>query len=404
MSAPPPLDGIRVVDLTTTFMGPYATMLMARMGADVIKVESPDGDVVRHVGAGRHPGMAPIFLAVNHGKRSVALDLKHPDGRAALERVIAGADVLVTNMRPAALERLGIDPTALVAEHPRLVCALLPGFGRGGPYRDHAAYDDVIQAASGTADLQAGVSAGGEPAYVRSSAADKTVGLMALGAINGALLAAARTGRGRVLEVPMFESMVSFTLVEHQYARVLDPPLDPDAGTGYPRVLSPFRRPYATADGHLGVVVYTDRQWLAFFDLVGRPELARDERFATMAARAEHVDDLYGLLAAILPSRPSAEWLDAFEVAGIPAQPVRSLDDLLDDPHLAAVGLLEPVDHPSEGPLRLPRLPVVTDGAPAPPVRGAPRLGQHGAEVLAEAGYDEATVARLVADGVLGPG
>ena len=391
---PPALEGVRVVDLTSTFMGPYATMLMARSGADVIKVEPLTGDVIRQIGHGRHPGMGPLFLSVNHGKRSIALDLKHPEGRRALDALIRGADAFVTNLRPAALERLGLTGPELFATHPRLVHATLPGFGSGGPYRDRAAYDDVIQAASGLAALQG---AGGAPTYVRTVVADKTVALHALAAINAALLGAARTGRGRAVEIPMFEAMAEFTLLEQQNARVPDPPTGP---TGYARTASPHRTPYATADGHLGVVVYTDRQWLTFFDLVGRPELARDERFATITARTEHIDELYALLAAILPSRTTAEWVAVLDAAGIPAQPVLSTDDLFDDPHLAAVGLFEHIAHPSEGPIVLPRLPVTVDGAVAPPVRGAPRLGEHGAEVLGEAGWDDAEIAALVAAGV----
>lgn len=249
-----PLTGVRVVDLTTTFMGPYVTMLMARMGADVIKVESPDGDVLRQVGAGRSPGMGPIFLAANHGKRSVALDLASPGGRDAMRALLVGADAFVTNMRPDAVDRLGLGPDELCAADPRLVYVALRGFGGGGPYRGRAAYDDVIQAASGLAAVQGGE---GEPAYVRSVVADKTVALMGLSAVNAALFARERTGRGGFTEVPMFETMASFLLVEQQNANVLDPL----APTGYARTETPYRRPYRTSDGYLGVVVYTDRQW-----------------------------------------------------------------------------------------------------------------------------------------------
>ncbi len=220
-----PLDGIRVVDLTTTFLGPYTTMLMARMGADVVKVETHDGDVLRHVGSGRSPGMGPIFLAANHGKRSIALDLKTPGGRDAMRALVAGADAFVTNMRPQAVARLGLDPDELCAADERLVYVALRGFGEAGPYRDRAAYDDVVQAASGLAGLQGD---DGEPDYVRSVVADKTVAVMGLAAVNAALFARERTGRGGFTEVPMFETMASFVLLEQQNARVLDP----DAPTG----------------------------------------------------------------------------------------------------------------------------------------------------------------------------
>lgn len=394
-AVPPPLDGVRVIDLTTTFMGPYATMLTARMGADVVKVEAPTGDVVRYIGRGRHPGMGPIFLSVNHGKRSIALDLKRPDAREALHRLLEGADVFVTNLRPAALAGLGLSADELLVAHPRLVCAALPGFGGGGPYRDRAAYDDVVQAACGIADVQGGA---GEPVYVRTVVADKTVALMGLAAINAALLGVQRTGRGRSVEIPMFETMVSFTLLEQQNARVLDPPAGP---AGYARTSSPHRRPYATSDGHLGVVVYTDRQWLSFFALIDRPDLARDERFSTITGRTEHIDELYALLAEVLPTRSSAEWIAVLGAAGIPVQPVLGPDDLFDDPHLAAVGMFEGVEHPDEGALVLPRLPVTVDGALPARVRGAPRLGEHGPAVLAEAGFDEHEITALAGSGAM---
>ncbi|MDQ4116412.1 MAG: CoA transferase [Actinomycetota bacterium] len=390
-----PLDGIRVVDLTTTFLGPYTTMLMARMGADVVKVETHDGDVLRHVGSGRSPGMGPIFLAANHGKRSIALDLKTHGGRDAMRALVAGADAFVTNMRPQAVARLGLDPDELCAADERLVYVALRGFGEAGPYRDRAAYDDVVQAASGLAGLQGD---DGEPDYVRSVVADKTVAVMGLAAVNAALFARERTGRGGFTEVPMFETMASFVLLEQQNARVLDP----DAPTGYARTASPHRRPYRTADGYLGVLVYTDKQWLAFFELIGRPELASDPRFATITDRTRHTDELYALLADEMPARTTADWVAAFEPLGIPAQPVLAPDDLFDDPHLAVVGMFGTVEHSREGDYTLPRLPLTFDGEHAPAVRGAPRLGEHGDEVLREAGVPVEEITRLRAEGVLG--
>ena len=389
-----PLDGVRVVDLTTTFLGPYTTMLMARMGADVIKVETREGDVLRDVGTGRHPRMGPIFLTANHGKRSIALDLKSPGGRGALRARGAGADAFVTNMRPGAVARLGLGPDELTAADERLVYLALRGFGAEGPYRDRAAYDDVVQAASGLASVQGG---DGDPAYVRSVVADKAVALMGLAAVNAALFARERTGRGGFVEVPMFESMASFLMLEQQNARVLDP----DGACGYARTASPDRRPYRTADGFLGVMVYTDKQWLAFFELIGRSELAHTPRYSTITGRNEHIDELYRLVADALPARTNAEWVAALEPLGIPVQPVLSPDDLPDDEHLRAVGLFESLEHPSEGAITLPRLPMSFDGAHAPPVRGAPRLGEHGAEVLREAGLDDGEIEDLRTGGVL---
>jgi crotonobetainyl-CoA:carnitine CoA-transferase CaiB-like acyl-CoA transferase len=389
------LDGVRIIDLSTTFMGPYCTMLLARMGADVIKVEAPGGDIVRHLGSGRNPGMGPIFLSANHGKRSVGLDLKHPEGDAALLRLVADADVFVTNLRPGALGRLDLSPERLTGANPRLVYCALPGFGSQGPYADRAAYDDVIQAASGIADVQGG---SGAPEYIRTLLADKTVAVFGVSAVLAALFERSRTGCGQAIEVPMFESMVSFSLLEQQGGQVFDPPL---GTTGYVRTDSPYRRPYATADGYLGVLVYTDRQWLAFFELIERPDLATDPRFATITLRTKHIDELYKLVEDTLPGRTSQEWMAAFARVGIAAQPVLSSADLLDDPHLRQVGLFQPVEHPSEGPLVLPRLPMMFSGEPAAPSRPAPRFAEHSVEVLREAGLSAAEVARLVAEGAV---
>jgi crotonobetainyl-CoA:carnitine CoA-transferase CaiB-like acyl-CoA transferase len=378
-------------------MGPYCTMLMARMGADVVKIEGPGGDVVRHVGSGRHPGMGPIFLTANHGKRSVALDLKIPQAREALVALVESTDVFVTNLRPAALSGLRVTSSELCAINPRLVYCALPGFGGDGPYRDRPAYDDVIQAASGLAATQGGT---GEPEYVRNVIADKTTALMGVSAVLAALLSRSRTGRGQRVEVPMFETMVSYSMVEQLNARTFLPPA---ARTGYSRVSSPSRRPYRTKDGHLGVMIYTDRQWLSFFEIIDQPWLASEERFSSITRRTENIDELYQLVADVLPTRTSADWLAAFERAGIAAQPVLSPDDLFDDPHLAAVGMFEELEHPTEGAIVLPRLPMTFADSGAPAVRGAPRWGEHSVEVLREAGLDANVIARLrESDALLG--
>jgi crotonobetainyl-CoA:carnitine CoA-transferase CaiB-like acyl-CoA transferase len=390
-----PLAGVRVIDLTTTFMGPYCTQLLAGMGADVIKVEAPDGDITRRIGGGRNPDMGPIFLATNHGKRSIAVDLKRDEGRLVLDQLLAGADVFVNNLRPDAAGRLGLAADQVTARHPRLVYATLTGFGATGPYRDHAAYDDIIQALCGLAAVQSG---GGEPTYVRSAVADKITGIMASSAILAALLARGTTGRGQAVEVPMFETMAQFLLLEQQGGHLFEPPTGP---TGYVRTASPDRRPYRTADGYLGVVVYTDRQWLAFFDLIGRPELARDPRFATVTGRTTHVDELYGLVAAVLPGRTSEQWLKDLQPLGIPCAPVLDLDDLLTDEHLLAVEFFRRFEHPTEGTLNLPRPPMRFSTQPTGPGRPAPLLGEHGPDLLRELGYPDDEVRRLTDTGVL---
>jgi crotonobetainyl-CoA:carnitine CoA-transferase CaiB-like acyl-CoA transferase len=390
-----PLSGVRVVDLTTTFMGPYATALMARMGADVIKVEAPGGDIVRGLGGGKHAGMGPIFLNANHGKRSVALDLKHTEGIAVLRRMLVDADVFVTNMRPEAVHRLGLDPDRLRQANPRLVYAMLPGFGSDGPYRNQAAYDDVIQAVSGMASTQ-GLTAA--PTYVRTPVADKAVALMGLSAILAALLARERTGQGQSVEIPMFETMAQFMLLEQQGGYVYDPPAGP---TGYTRTASPHRRPYRTADGFLGVVVYTDRQWLSFFELIGRTELLHDRRFRSITDRTANIDELYRLIAEVLPTRISAQWQQDLHRVGIPCVPVLRTEDLFDDEHLRAVDFFESVQHPTEGPLRLARLPILFSEDVPGPQRPAPRLGEHGPEVLMALGLGSQEVQRLIDIGVL---
>ncbi|GAA4692420.1 CoA transferase [Pseudonocardia yuanmonensis] len=377
----PPLADVRVVDLTTTFMGPYCTLLLAQMGADVVKVEAPAGDVVRYVGDEQGTGLGPVFLNANRGKRSIVLDLKQPAGREVLTRLIGTADVFVHNMRPDAVTRLGVRAGDVHAANPRAVYCVVRGFSSAGPYRDKAAYDDVIQASSGLAAVQGGP---GEPTYVRTPVADKATGLMAVGAIAAALYQRERTGRGCAIEVPMLETMVSFTLLDQQGGYVFDPPRGP---AGYARTDSPYRRPYRTADGHVGVMVYTDAQWRAFFDLVDRPELAEDPRFRTITARTVHIDELYRLLEEEVGRRSTAEWLAAFDARGIPAMPVLTVPGLFGDEHLRATGMFEDAVHPTEGSLRLARFPVDFAGSPRVDLRPAPRLGEHGPEILAELGY-----------------
>lgn len=390
-----PLTGIRILDLTTTFMGPYCTMQLARMGADVVKVEEPAGDVTRGINDRSGHGLGPIFINANHGKRSVSIDLKAPQGRDAFLALARSADVVVHNMRPRAVEKLRITAQDIHEVNPRCVYVSLTGFGQGGPYQDLAAYDDVIQAVSGLAHTQAEA---GEPAYVKSATADKTVALVAVGAILAALFDRERTGRGHVVAVPMFESMVSFNLLEHQGGLVFDPPQGPP---GYSRLSSRYRRPYRTTDGYLGVVVYTDRMWTAFFDLIGAEEVARDPRFRTIAGRTEHIDDLYHLVETELAKKPSAYWQRELAARGIPVVPVRAPEELIDDPHLIAVDMFTTVDHPVVGPLRLTRHPVRFDDCPEPATIPAPLLGQHSRELLHEAGVAAEEIAALLRDGVV---
>lgn len=348
-----PLKGVRIVDLTTVIAGPYATQTLGDMGAEIVKIEPPGGDIMRAPGPARSPGMGAAFLNCNRNKQSLALDLRQEAGRTRLLELIDGADVFIHNMRMEAAERAGLGADALLARNPRLIHCSIVGFGQDGPYRDRPAYDDVIQAASGWAGLEQG--AGGEPRYAPTIVADKTTALFAVGAINAALYHRAVTGEGQAVEVPMFEAMVSFLAVEHLAGKSFVPPLGP---TGYSRVLSPHRKPYRTADGHLAVMPYTGAHWRAFFRAAGREDWAEEPALGVDAERAAMVGKLYERLAACLVSRPSAEWLAILAAADIPCSPVNQIDDLVEDPHLRAVGFFEPVDHPSEGPMLAMRSPL----------------------------------------------
>ncbi|WP_085874786.1 MULTISPECIES: CaiB/BaiF CoA transferase family protein [unclassified Nocardioides] len=385
-----PLEGIRVVDMSTTFTGPYCTMLLAQWGADVVKVEAPGGDVVRYIGDVRQHGMGPVFLNVNQGKRGMALDVKRPGGVEVLHRLIAGADVFVHNMRPPAAQRLGLGREAVLAANPRLVYCAIRGYGAGGTYSDRPAYDDVIQAGSGMAAVQGGT---GQPEYVRHAAADKTVGLMAAASTLAALHGRAVSGEGCAIEVPMFETMTNFMLLEQQGGLAFDPP---DGPPGYPRTESPHRRPARTRDGFLAVMVYTDAQWRSFFAAIGQKHLADDPRYRTIRERTLHIDELYALVNEHMKTRTTAEWSTILDEYGIPSGPVNTIPELFEDPHLVETGFFEVVEHPSEGSLRLPRHPVpIGDDAPA--VRPAPLLGQHTLEVARELGLTEAEIDELVA-------
>lgn len=384
-----PLEGVRVLELGNTLMAPYAGQWLADLGADVVKIEPPEGDTARRIGPRTEPDMAAIFLAANRNKRSAVLDLKTPQGREALLALAARADILLHNNRPQKMKALGLDPDALLARNPRLVYATLHGFAEAGPYGGRPAYDDIIQGMSGLADLQGQRT--GEPGYLPTAAADKTSGLVGAIAILAALSRRDRTGQGCAVEVPMFETMVAYTAVEHLYGRHFEPPLGP---ASYPRVMSPDRRPFATADGHICVMPYTDQHWASLFEAGGRPELAADPRFRGIAARTEHIAELYAIVAEILATRTTADWLQVLEQREIPNGPVKSLDDLIADEHLAATGFFTTIPQ-AEGPaLRFPGVPVLFDGE-RPEVRMPPRLGAHTREVLLEAGLAPEAIAAV---------
>ncbi len=377
-----PLRGVKVLDLTTVVMGPSATQMLGDLGADVVKIESGAGDGMRWIGPWRTPGMGPLFLQANRNKRSVVLDLKSPDDNAAAVALAGLADVLVSNVRPQGLKRLGLDYDALAAANPRLIYCSAVGYGSGGPSTGAAVYDDLMQAASGVSGLFEVVD--GAPRYAPVNICDRVVGLYVANAVTSALYHRAMTGEGQFIEVPMFETMAQFVLADHIGGAAFAPPLGP---MGYKRLMSRTRGPYPTKDGKIAVVVYTDRHWRDFSALVGEPELMKtDPRFASQESRTRHAEDAGAFLAGHLGQRTNAQWLEALRRLDIPACPVNSLDDLLGDPHLRAVGLFEEVDHPTEGRLTTTRFPVRFSRSPASVRRHAPNLGEHTGEFLPPAG------------------
>lgn len=391
-----PLAGVRVLDLTSVLMGPYATQIFADLGADVIKIEGPTGDTTRAIPPGPDDTRGAMFLNVNRGKRSLALDLKQPAAREAVLRLAASADVFIHSMRAQAIARLGLDYAALREANPRIVYANLYGYSRRGPYRDYPAYDDIVQAASGIVDLQARLS-GGEPTYAANVIADKVSGLTGAYAVIAALFARERTGLGQEVEVPMFETMVSFAAVEHLCGALFSPPLGPPE---YPRATSPSRRPYRTADGHVGVMIYNDKQWQAFFRELGDPEWSRDPMFASMRSRTENITAVLARVAEVLATRGTAEWMALFRRAEIPATPIASLSDLLHDPHLEATGFWE--EHETEaGTLRFPGIPTAFSATPGAIGDPGPRLGADNAAILGEAGFSAAEIAELARSGAV---
>ena len=361
------LSGYRIIDLTTVVLGPYGTRILGDLGADVVKVEPPEGDMLREIGPSRSPGMAPLHLALGSSKRSVVLDLKRPRARDALMRMVAGADAFVHSMRPGAISRLGLTYDEIRAVRPDIVYCGACGFGSGGPYSGRPAYDDLIQGMCGIADLM-GRASGGPPRYAPTIVADKTVGLFVANAVLAALLHRERTGEGQAIEVPMFETMVSYVMVEHLWERTVRPD---DGALGYVRMLAPNRRPFRTRDGYMCMLAYTDRHWKAFFELAGCPEVAADPRYVHISGRTENVADLYALVEDLLGERTTAEWLAVLEEAEIPAGPVNALEDLLADPHLSGQDLLRRVEHPSEDEIL--EIGPPTRSLPLPGRRAAPR-------------------------------
>ena len=375
------LAGLRVIDLTGVVLGPYATQILGDYGADVIKIEPPQGDIMRHAGPMKHPGMGHIFINANRNKRSVVLDLRQPDQRQQLLALCKTADVLTYNIRPASMARLGLSFDTLHAINPRLVVCGAYGYSEGGPYSDWPAYDDLIQGAAGIPWLMT-QSGSAEPRYIPATFADRVTGLNMVHAVLAAVIARYRTGLGQHVEVPMFECLLQFVLGEHLSGETWQPPVAP---MGYSRMLSANRKPYQTQDGYLCALMYNDAHWQAFLKLIGQGDLFQtDARFNNHAERIKHIDALYGFVGEHMRQRTSAAWMKDFTAHDIPVMPMMKLNDLLTDPHLAATQGWVDVPHPHEGMLRQLRPPVRMSGTPTGLWRPAPRLGEHTEEVLSE--------------------
>ena len=376
------LAGIKIIDMTSVVFGPLATQMLGDLGADVIKVESPEGDMLRQVQPARTPGMGAAFIGINRNKRSVVLDLKKPEGRAQILALLKDADVFVSSIRPAALDRLGLSPDNLRECNPNLITVAAVGFGSDGVYAGKPAYDDSVQSVSGMASLAMMQNPGNPPAYAPTIIADKLGGVTAAHAVMTALFHRERTGQAQHVEVPMFETLASFLMVEHMAAATFE---DEPQNFGYKRMLVPHRRPVQTKDGFITILPYTNAQWTRFFKAVGHDDMLDHPWVTNMDERSANIGGIYDMVAQIAPDRSTADWLALMEQADIPAMPVRQLKDLPQDPHLVGTGFFQQIDHPTEGPIWTTKPSVKYSLTPARhDILPVPTLGEHTEEILAQ--------------------
>lgn len=385
-----PLSGLRVLDMTSLGMGPLAGQILGDFGADVVKIEPPSGDIFRHVLPQGAPGMSHVFLQLNRNKRSLGIDLKAPEGMAAMRRLLKTADIVLSNLRPSAMSGLGLSYEDIRAIKPDIIFCAAYGYSEQGPYAGRPAADDTIQAVSGLAGLQ--LKAYGSLQFVATVVADKAVGLSLVNAVMAAIIHRMKTGKGQSIEVPMFETMVAFVMPEHVAGRSFDPP---QGEAGYARVVNPERRPYATRDGFLCVLPYTTAQWLRFFRLIGRDDLANDRQMADPVQRSLRFKELYALIDRVMPERTTDEWIAALIENDIMFGKVNSPDEVFDDPHLVAMKMFPWVDHPTVGKLRMIGFPINFSETPNQLYRLPPELGQHSREILSELGYSGAELDSL---------
>ena len=386
-----PLKGLKIIELTSVVLGPWAAQILADMGAEVIKVEAPFGDSNRQLGASRNPNMAALYLSNNRNKRSLVLDLKQASARDALLTIIKDSDVFLHNNRPQVMTKLKLEYNDIKSVNENIIYCGTYGYSKDGPYGEKGALDDSIQAASGIAALNELVL--GEPRYLPTVVADKTTAITVVYSILAALFHRERTGSGQEVEVPMFETMVSFVMAEHIWGEVFEPPLDK---AGYTRLMSHHRKPYKTKDGYIAVLPYMNNHWKTFCEKAERQDLIEDDRFKNLSSRVENIDDTYSETGKILSTKTTQEWLDIFADTKVPVIVVNSLDDLFTDPHLEAVGFWQDFDHPTEGKLKMPGFPAKFSKTPATIRKHAPNFGEHSLEILAEAGIDEETIKQMI--------
>lgn len=391
-----PLKDIRVIDMTSVVVGPMVSLMLADNGADVIKVEPPAGDIVRNLG-GRAitPNMSPKFLHLNRNKRSLAIDLKKPEAYEAIKKLLATADVLLWNVRPSAMARLKLSYEDVKAINPKIIYCGIVGFGQDGRYKNKPAYDSIIQGSGGIAALHH--RATGEPRYVPIVMADKTTGLIATQMVLMALYHRERTGEGQSIEVPMFENIARFVLEEHMYHLTFDPAI---GTTGDPRLFDPWARPVPTKDSYICISANTDAQAFAVFDAIGKPEFKTDPRFCSVAARFKHVPEYFAARAEGLKQKTTAEWIEIFDKADVPAMQYHTLESLIQDPHLNDVGFFRKVDHPTEGRIVDMKMTNKSTAGARTDFMPAPKIGQQTVEILREAGYSEDQIKAMVAAGI----
>ena len=386
-----PLKGLKIIELTSVVLGPWAAQILADMGAEVIKIEAPFGDSNRQLGASRNPNMAALYLSNNRNKRSLVLDLKQASSRDALLAIIKDSDVFLHNNRPQVMTKLKLEYNDIKSVNENIIYCGTYGYSKDGPYGEKGALDDSIQAASGIAALNELVL--GEPRYLPTVVADKTTAITVVYSILAALFHRERTGNGQEVEVPMFETMVSFVMAEHIWGEVFEPPL---GKAGYTRLMSHHRKPYKTKDGYIAVLPYMNNHWKTFCEKAERQDLIDDDRFKNLSSRVKNIDDTYLETGKILSTKTTQEWLDIFADTKVPVIVVNSLDDLFTDPHLEAVGFWQDFDHPTEGKLKMPGFPVKFSETPATIRKHAPNFGEHSIEILAEAGIDEETIKEMI--------